>query len=135
MPLDSCKANFFGRYTKIEIIIFDFLINELYLCINKNRVMNVQQESPNQRIKKKIDLLLSAYDKLKNENLKLIEQNQALENQLKHKGQNLDELEKRFNQAQLAKAVMASSDDVHDAKEKVKRIVREIDQCIALLNK
>lgn len=97
--------------------------------------MNVQQESVNQQLKTKIELLLSAYDKLKDENQKLTEQNRELDNMLKSKSQNLDEFEKRFNQAQLAKAVMASSQDIHDAKEKVKRIVREIDQCIALLNK
>jgi hypothetical protein len=97
--------------------------------------MNVQQESVNQRLKEKIELLLSAYDKLKEENQRLIEKNRELDDTLKAKSQNLDEFEKRFTQSQLAKAVMASSEDIHDAKEKVKRIVREIDQCIALLNK
>jgi len=97
--------------------------------------MNVQRESVNQQIKHKIELLLSAYDKLKAENQKLIQQNQELDSQNNQKGDRLEELEKRFVQLQLSRVVMASSEDVHDAKDKVKRIVREIDQCIALLNK
>ncbi len=97
--------------------------------------MNVQHESVNQQIKEKIELLLSAYDKLQVENLKLVEQNRELESNYKQKCESFNELEKRFNQVQLSKAFVATSTDVHDAKDKVKRIVREIDQCIALLNK
>lgn len=97
--------------------------------------MNVQHESVNQQIKEKIELLLSAYDKLQVENLKLVEQNRELESNYKLKCESFDELEKHFNQVQLSKAFVATSTDVHDAKDKVKRIVREIDQCIALLNK
>ncbi len=97
--------------------------------------MNVHQESINQSLKKKIELLLSAYDKLQIENLKLSEKNRELESSFKQKCESLDELEKRFNQVQLAKAFVATSNNVHEAKDKVKRIVREIDQCIALLNK
>jgi len=54
---------------------------------------------------------------------------------LKEKEQLLGEIEGKYNQQQLAKAVLASSGDNHDAKIKVNRIVREIDQCIALLNR
>jgi hypothetical protein len=35
----------------------------------------------------------------------------------------------------LAKAIALTDDTSHDAKIKVNRIVREIDKCIALLNR
>ena len=40
-----------------------------------------------------------------------------------------------WNKLKLAKTMVASSHDVHDAKLKVNRMVREIDKCIALLNR
>ena len=46
-----------------------------------------------------------------------------------------DELTLKYNNLRLAKQLDASLDNTHDAKLKVNRIVREIDKCIALLNK
>lgn len=41
----------------------------------------------------------------------------------------------KYNNLKLAKKLDASFDNTHDAKIKVNSIVREIDKCIALLNK
>ena len=46
-----------------------------------------------------------------------------------------EELIVKYNNVKLAKQLDASLDSSHDAKLKVNRIVREIDKCIALLNK
>ena len=35
----------------------------------------------------------------------------------------------------IAKALIGSEEDSHEAKQKINRIVREIDKCIALLNR
>jgi hypothetical protein len=97
--------------------------------------MNVEQHSIHSSLKIKIQELMSAYDKLKEENLKLGKQKANLEDILQEREIAYLELDKKYNQQQLVKAFAASSEDAHDAKIKVNRIVREIDQCIALLNR
>jgi len=97
--------------------------------------MKVEQEQIHSKLRSKIEKLISAYEMLKKENENLLAKKESLEGILKEKEQTLMELESKYNQQQLAKAVIASSGDTHDAKLKVNRIVREIDQCIALLNR
>jgi site-specific DNA-adenine methylase len=97
--------------------------------------MNIEQKTIHSRLKSKVEELISAYEKLKEENLRLIEQKANLENILHEREIAYMELDKKYNQQQLAKAFADSSQDAHDAKIKVNSIVREIDQCIALLNR
>lgn len=97
--------------------------------------MNVNQKSIHNNLKAKIEELISAYEKLKEENLKLSEQKATLETILNERELAYLDLDKKYNQQQLAKAFVASSEDSHDAKIKINGIVREIDQCIALLNR
>ena len=53
-------------------------------------------------------------------------------NQLKEEN-NL--LEQKYKNLKLAKMLVASDDENKDAKSKIQKIVREIDKCIAHLNK
>jgi hypothetical protein len=46
-----------------------------------------------------------------------------------------DNLTIQYNNLKIAKSIDASTTNSHEAKLKVNRIVREIDKCIALLNK
>ena len=97
--------------------------------------MNEEQNLIHNKLKAKIEELISAYEKLKEENLKLSEQKATLETILNERELAYLDLDKKYNQQQLAKAFAASSEDTHDAKMKINGIVREIDQCIALLNR
>jgi site-specific DNA-adenine methylase len=97
--------------------------------------MNQEQKTIHSKLKVKVEELISAYEKLKEENLKLKEHLTNLEDILQEREIAYMDLDKKYNQQQLAKAFAASSEDAHDAKIKVNRIVREIDQCIALLNR
>lgn len=97
--------------------------------------MNEEQNLIHNKLKAKIEELISAYEKLKEENLKLLEQKATLETILNERELAYLDLDKKYNQQQLAKAFAASNEDTHDAKMKINGIVREIDQCIALLNR
>ncbi|MCF8391856.1 MAG: hypothetical protein K9H12_14250 [Bacteroidales bacterium] len=44
-------------------------------------------------------------------------------------------LEQKYNNLKLAKVMVSETEESHDAKIKVNKIVREIDKCIALLNR
>ena len=68
-----------------------------------------------------------------NEQLKL--RIDELIEQLYAKSQEIEVIESKYQSLKLAKALTSSSEDVGNAKQKINRMVREIDKCIALLNK
>ncbi|MBU8891934.1 MAG: hypothetical protein KOO66_04095 [Bacteroidales bacterium] len=97
--------------------------------------MEVEQKDIVVTLKDKIKKLLSLYNDLKAENAKLKKQTEEYKIQKKDKEAELDFLKNKYNKLKLAKSLLASADDSHDAKIKINRIVREIDKCIALLNR
>ena len=86
-------------------------------------------------LKDKISLIVNNYISLKEENHQLKKDNKNLTEKLKQNKQETSILEEKFNNIKLAKTIANASEDSHDAKLKVNRIVREIDKCIALLNR
>ena len=86
-------------------------------------------------IKDKISILLSNYKSLKEENEQLKINNKKLSDKLKQNKKETVDIEEKYKNIKLAKTIINASEDTHDAKLKVNRIVREIDKCIALLNR
>lgn len=97
--------------------------------------MEIEQKDIIVTLKDKIKKLLSLYNNLKAENKELEKQAEGHKLQLKNKEAELDFLKNKYNKLKLAKSLLASTGDSHDAKIKINRIVREIDKCIALLNR
>jgi len=97
--------------------------------------MEVEQKDIVVTLKDKIKKLLSLYNDLKAENAEFKKQTEEFKKQIKNKEAELDFLKNKYNKLKLAKSLLASSGDSHDAKIKINRIVREIDRCIALLNR
>ena len=97
--------------------------------------MNDSQIDSVDTLKDKVRKVISMYQQQKDKNEQLNKENQELINKLKSAEQKLNELENQYKKLKLAKTMMASSHDVRDAKLKVNRMVREIDKCIALLNR
>lgn len=97
--------------------------------------MEVEQKDILITLKDKVKKLLSLYNNLKAENTELKKQIEDYNAQLKNKEAELDFLKNKLNKLKLAKSLVASTGDSHDAKIKINRIVREIDKCIALLNR
>ena len=79
--------------------------------------------------------VVELYQKERTENEQLKKKSNELEERLKLDDNRLIDLDGRYNKLKISKALIASSNDVHDAKLKVNRMVREIDKCIALLNR
>jgi DNA integrity scanning protein DisA with diadenylate cyclase activity len=87
-------------------------------------------------LKHRVKTVISLYEgqkskasELQKENLELIKRIETLEN-------NLALLDKKYENLKIAKVLSSvPGDDVHDTKLQVNRIVREIDKCIALLNR
>lgn len=85
--------------------------------------------------KSKFDQFVSLYKKTKQENEMLKKSLQETENELEQKKIEILELNKKLQTNDLAQSFLASSDDNKEAKLKINKIVREIDNCIALLNR
>jgi hypothetical protein len=79
--------------------------------------------------------IISLMENEKQKNIELKNKNSKLERELRTLRKSYNDLENENKNIKLAKAITASSDSSHDAKIKVNRIVREIDKCIALLNR
>lgn len=86
--------------------------------------------------KQKFEKLVEKYKLLKAENVKLAEENSILKQNLEAKEKELSDNKKEQNTQQLASSFLAASDNnPQEAKNKINKIVREIDNCIALLNR
>jgi hypothetical protein len=86
-------------------------------------------------LRDKMHSIISLYEKAKENNQVLQAENESLRKRVEKEGNMVVELEHRNKALNLSKALLASSDDVQDARMKVNNIVREIDKCIALLNR
>jgi hypothetical protein len=87
------------------------------------------------KLEQKIDLLVERYQAEKEENGMLRGQVTNLTNQLDRSVSSYSLLEESFGKLKVAKTLEASSEDVRDTKLRINQIVREIDKCIALLNR
>ena len=85
-------------------------------------------------LKEKVDTIVSMLEKSEEERTRLQKEKVHLSEQIKLKTVAFEELERRYDTLKLAKSILGSDGNSHDAKIRVNRIVREIDKCIALLN-
>lgn len=97
--------------------------------------MNNQKEEIIGELREKVHEIVTVYERVRLENENLIRENRSLNEIIRSKQKELSNFEKKLNTLKIAKSVVMTAEDKHEAKLKVNRIVREIDKCIALLNK
>ncbi|TRX62244.1 hypothetical protein [Carboxylicivirga sp. M1479] len=86
-------------------------------------------------LKTKINRLVQMYQSLKSEVQLLEDERNRLTVQLEEAAREYSNLDERFNNLKLTKELVSSSDEAGDTKKRIGQIVREIDKCIALLNR
>ncbi|MBN2612748.1 MAG: hypothetical protein JXB00_14420 [Bacteroidales bacterium] len=86
-------------------------------------------------LRTRIKKLISLYEETKTKNQTLELNNRELSEKNSILEKKLAETEKKYDNIKIAKTILATGDSSHDAKIKVNKIVREIDKCIALLNR
>lgn len=79
--------------------------------------------------------LMALFEREKKEKLRILEERDKLISKVHLQEKQINELEHKYNTLKAAKLLLAGSENGNDAKLKVNRIVREIDKCIALLNR
>ncbi len=96
--------------------------------------MSKDYQSVINSLKQKIELIISKYEQIMAENQKLSQELSDCKDALNDSINNVKELEDKVNKLQLTEAFKTSSKDVKEAKQKIGKMVKEIDKCIALLN-
>jgi len=97
--------------------------------------MSTAQPDSFEQLQSRIQQLIGMYEKQKSANELLSKQKSDIQEEIRLEQERVKDLEEKYNKLKISKALIASSEDVHDAKLKVNRMVREIDKCIALLNR
>jgi len=80
------------------------------------------------KVKKKVDSLNEENDSLK-------EEIKHLERKLKSETHRVQAVQGEYDRLKLAKSLVSSSSDKAEMKFRVNELVKEIDRCIALLNR
>lgn len=86
------------------------------------------------RLKAKVEELISRYESLAAENAGLRDSLARSESDNQKKEQRIKELEKKIDNLRLKDAFLGTSVDRTQAKKKVARLIKEIDACVSLLN-
>jgi outer membrane protein assembly factor BamE (lipoprotein component of BamABCDE complex) len=87
------------------------------------------------RMKENIQKLILLYTKEKENNKELSKEVKHISNELNIYINKNKEVEKKYENLKLAKALDGINGEDKEAKLKLNKIIREIDNCIALLNK
>jgi vacuolar-type H+-ATPase subunit D/Vma8 len=83
----------------------------------------------------KVKQIIAKHETLKLEKQQLVAKIGSLEDTINQLRQENRVLEQKYDNLKVAKMFSASDDDHKDAKNRIQKLVREIDKCIALLNK
>ena len=97
--------------------------------------MSAEQAEIFEGIKQKIQSVKVRLKDQLEENKRLKKQYEDLQKAVQQKQLLIEELEQKNQKLSLVKGIMADGDDKQDARIQINRIVREIDKCIALLNR
>jgi phage shock protein A len=86
-------------------------------------------------LNKKINELVTNYSNLKSECENLKTEKEALKGLLLDRETEMKELGKKYDKIKLTGALLGDSENAAEARKKINELVREIDNCIALLNR
>jgi vacuolar-type H+-ATPase subunit D/Vma8 len=84
--------------------------------------------------KAKLRLLMKRHSNLKEERRVMAEKLAEMEKTIAELKSENEKLVKKYNDLKIAKALSVSDDDNKMVKQRINKIVREIDKCIAQLN-
>ncbi|MCI0522862.1 MAG: hypothetical protein L0Y37_04315 [Bacteroidales bacterium] len=86
-------------------------------------------------LRRSVEALVSEHEKLRELVTDLENELSAVRKQLAEKNEEVKELQSRYERAKFSGAILGGGDDAAMAKKRVSELVREIDKCIALLDR
>ncbi|RLD51658.1 MAG: hypothetical protein DRI97_15415 [Bacteroidetes bacterium] len=97
--------------------------------------MSAEQTQLIEGIRQKIQSAKIRLKEQQDENIHLKKKYEDLQLSIQQKQLLIEELEQKNQKLSLVKGIMADGEGTQDARVQINRIVREIDKCIALLNR
>jgi len=97
--------------------------------------MSAEQTQIIEGIRQKIQSAKVRMKEQVDENIRLKTQYEDLQKSIQQKQLLIEELEQKNQKLALVKGIVADGEGTQDARIQINRIVREIDKCIALLNR
>jgi predicted nuclease with TOPRIM domain len=86
-------------------------------------------------LNRKLNDLLNRYHDLGKENRELRNENEKLKAHLQEGREKVKELETKYDRVKLSGALLGGGENAIEAKRKINELVREIDRCVALINR
>ena len=86
-------------------------------------------------LNRKLDELLDRYNNLKREVEDLRKGKRVMEAELQDKNERMKELEIKYARVKLSGALLGEGENANEARKRISELVREIDRCVALLNR
>ena len=96
--------------------------------------MTKEEETALRLFETRVRQLILRYQELEKENQKLYAMVEEKDQALQAANAQIDKLKGEYEDLKLAKMIDISSQELGDAKNKVAKLIRDIDKCIALLN-
>lgn len=97
-------------------------------------VLCMEQDNVAYRLGEKLKLLISRYEALKQENAEMSAELASCREQLKNDKNKIDKLEEQIGNLQLKEAFMGATEEKAKARKRVASLIKEIDECIGMLN-
>ena len=97
--------------------------------------MSVQGYEEYLLLRRSVEALIAEHEKLVELAAGLSNELSEAKRQLAAKNEEVKELQARYERAKFSGAVLGSGEDAVTAKRRVSELVREIDKCIALLDR
>jgi len=120
----------------VQTIYCNFLkISRTILTLYKDFDMSVKGYEELRILNNKIDELLIKYNNLSSECVELKAGNAKLESMLHERDARIKDLEVKYERIKLSGALLGEGEGGVEAKKKINELVREIDRCVALLNR
>jgi archaellum component FlaC len=86
-------------------------------------------------LNRKLDELLASYNTLRTELQEMKIVNEGLKGALHERDVKIKELEIKYERVKLTGALLGDGENAGEAKRRLNDLVREIDKCVALLNR
>lgn len=96
--------------------------------------MTREEEANLQKLQTRVRQLILAYQELEAQCLKLKEQVDASQAKEELLHQEIEKLQRNYDHLKTARILTISGNDAQEAKQRISRLVKEVDKCIALLN-
>lgn len=93
------------------------------------------QDSKLNEIKTKLEQLISSYEMCLEANAMLTSEIEEIKSRLDKRNAEYDELKERFETLKVARSIGETPEGKKEARDKINAIVREVDHCMALLNR